>query len=125
LNHDMELSYGTSAILADTDGDGLTDGQEIQLYGTSPTLADSDSDGLSDGQEVLVYSTNPNLSNKGDLAPKNQPDGVVNVADLLILARFTGGLDSPSAQELSLADINNDGVLDVRDILQLRRQLGY
>jgi subtilisin family serine protease len=125
LNHDMELSYGTSAILADTDGDGLTDGQEIQLYGTSPTLADSDSDGLSDGQEVLVYATNPNLSNKGDLAPKNQPDGVVNVADLLILTRFTGGIDSPSAQELSLADINNDGVIDVRDILQLRQQLGY
>lgn len=125
LNHDVELAYGTSAIQADTDGDGLTDSQEIQLYGTSPTLADTDGDGLSDGQEVLVYATNPNLSNKGDLAPKNQPDGVVNVADLLILTRLTGGLDAPSVQEHSLADINNDGVLDVRDILQLRQQLGY
>jgi hypothetical protein len=44
---------------------------------------------------------------------------------LLILARFNGGLDSPSAQESVLADINNDGVLDVRDVLQLRQQLGY
>ena len=125
LNHDVELSYATSPILADTDGDGLTDSQEIQLYATSPTLADSDGDGLSDGQEVLVYFTNPNLSNKGDLAPRNQPDGVVNVADLMILTRFVGGLDTPSAQEFSLADGNNDGVLDVRDILQLRQQLGY
>ena len=125
LSHDVELAYGTSPILADTDGDGLADNLEIQLYGTSPTLADTDGDGLSDGQEVLVYSTNPNLSNKGDLAPRNQPDGVVNVADLLILTRFVGRLDTPSAQELTLADANNDGVLDVRDILQLRQQLGY
>jgi hypothetical protein len=125
LNRDVELFYGTSPTLADTDADGLTDSQEIQLYATSPTLADSDGDGLSDGQEVLVYFTNPNLSNKGDLAPRNQPDGVVNVADLLILTRLVGNLDSPSVQELALADVNTDGVLDVRDILQLRQQLGY
>jgi hypothetical protein len=125
LNHDVELSYATSPILADTDGDGLTDSQEIQLHATSPTLPDSDGDGLTDGQEVLVYFTNPNLSNKGDLAPRNQPDGVVNVADLLILTRFVGGLDMPSALEFSLADVANDGVLDVRDILQLRQQLGF
>lgn len=125
LNHDMELLYGTSPILADTDGDGLADGQEIQLYGTSPILADTDGDGLTDGQEVLVYHTNPNLSNKGDLAPRNQPDGVVNVADLMILARLVEGLDIPSTEERALADINGDGVLDVRDILLLRQQLGY
>jgi subtilisin family serine protease len=125
LNHDLELSYGTSPTLADTDGDGLTDSQEIQLYGTSPTLADTDGDGLTDGQEVLVYSTNPNQSNKGDLAPRSHPDGVVNVADLLILTRFVENLDPPSPQELTLADANNDGVLDVRDILQMRQQLGY
>jgi subtilisin family serine protease len=125
LNREAELEYGTSPVLADTDGDDLTDGQEILLYATSPTLADSDGDGLTDGQEILVYSTNPNQSNKGDLAPKNQPDGVVNVADLMILARFVGELESPSAQEQALADINADGVIDVRDILQLRQQLGY
>jgi hypothetical protein len=49
----------------------------------------------------------------------------VNVADLLILARLVEGLDSSSVQEFALADINTDGVLDVRDILQLRQQLGY
>jgi hypothetical protein len=125
LNRDAELMYGTSPILTDTDGDGLTDSQEIELYATLPTLADSDGDGLTDGEEVLVLFTDPNLSNVGDLAPRNHPDGVVNVADLLILARLVGNLDTPSAQEFSLADVNNDGVIDVRDILQLRQQLGY
>lgn len=125
LSHDAELAYGTSPVLADTDGDGLTDGLEIQHYATSPTSADSDGDGLSDGQEVQTYSTDPNQSNKGDLAPKGQPDGVVNVADLMMLARFTGGLEAPSDQERVLADIDNDGVLDIRDVLRLRQQLGY
>ncbi len=36
----------------DTDGDGLTDYDELFVYGSSPYLADSDSDGLPDGAEV-------------------------------------------------------------------------
>jgi hypothetical protein len=46
------------------------------------------------------------------------------VADLLILSRFVGQLDTASSQESALGDINSDGVLDVRDILLLRQQLG-
>lgn len=38
--------------LSDTDGDGLSDYQELYQYGTSMYLADSDSDGYSDGEEV-------------------------------------------------------------------------
>jgi len=36
----------------DTDADGLTDAQEINIYRSSPFLEDSDSDGLTDGFEV-------------------------------------------------------------------------
>ncbi|MFA5128856.1 MAG: hypothetical protein WC445_02695 [Patescibacteria group bacterium] len=36
----------------DTDGDGLTDYDEIYIYGTSSYLADSDSDGFSDKEEI-------------------------------------------------------------------------
>lgn len=36
----------------DTDGDGLSDFEEIYVYGTSAYLEDTDSDGLSDKQEV-------------------------------------------------------------------------
>jgi hypothetical protein len=36
----------------DTDSDGLTDDQELQVYGTSPTNPDTDGDGINDGDEV-------------------------------------------------------------------------
>lgn len=36
----------------DTDGDGLSDFDELYIYGTSPYLADTDSDGLTDKQEI-------------------------------------------------------------------------
>ena len=48
---------GTDPHNADTDGDGLTDGQEV-ARGTSPLLWDTDGDGISDGLEVGI-GTNP------------------------------------------------------------------
>ncbi len=38
---------------ADSDGDGLTDGDEVNIYSTDPTLPDTDGDGLSDYDEVI------------------------------------------------------------------------
>lgn len=35
----------------DTDDDGLTDGDEVNLYGTRPTRADTDRDGHNDGED--------------------------------------------------------------------------
>ena len=46
------LTYGTDPLSQDTDGDGLTDPQEINEVGTDPTLADTDGGGLDDGQEL-------------------------------------------------------------------------
>lgn len=42
----------------DTDKDGLSDFDELYVYGTSPYLADTDSDGIPDGQEVK-FGKNP------------------------------------------------------------------
>ncbi len=50
----------------DTDKDGLDDVREQQL-GTDPDKTDSDGDGLTDGDEVLIWKTDPlNQDSDGD-----------------------------------------------------------
>jgi hypothetical protein len=51
----VELRFGASPLLADSDGDGLTDRTEItQLAGwTMPNRFDTDGDGLPDGEEDI------------------------------------------------------------------------
>jgi hypothetical protein len=50
--NDTEPCSGGAPV--DTDGDGLTDDDEIYIYGTDPLDDDSDDDGLLDGEEVDV-----------------------------------------------------------------------
>ncbi|RMH19593.1 MAG: hypothetical protein D6698_05510, partial [Gammaproteobacteria bacterium] len=49
--------------LADTDGDGLLDLDEINQYGTNPNLADTDADGFDDFTEVVTYGFNASVNN--------------------------------------------------------------
>jgi hypothetical protein len=54
-----EYRAGTDPRNADTDGDGLADGTEVQCGGgfcTSPVLPDTDGDGVRDGTEITTGS---------------------------------------------------------------------
>jgi hypothetical protein len=51
-----EYQYGTDPNDPDTDGDGLSDGDEVHVYHTNPLLWDTDGDGISDGVEVRTGS---------------------------------------------------------------------
>jgi len=42
----------TDPLKPDTDGDGLTDYEEVIIYGTDPTKIDSDGDGYTDKEEI-------------------------------------------------------------------------
>jgi len=60
--------YGTNPNSSDTDGDGLLDGEEILIYDTNVTNPDTDGDGLLDGEELHMYDTNasnPDSDNDG------------------------------------------------------------
>lgn len=52
LNTDEERQHSTKASLPDSDGDGLSDGDEVNIYLTDPLLSDTDNDGFEDGREV-------------------------------------------------------------------------
>ncbi|TAK95582.1 MAG: DUF1800 family protein, partial [Verrucomicrobia bacterium] len=59
LSDGEERALGTNPLKPDTDGDGLTDYEEVRgLPASNPLLADSDSDGASDTLERRV-GTNP------------------------------------------------------------------
>ncbi|MCA9982492.1 MAG: hypothetical protein KDD89_16740, partial [Anaerolineales bacterium] len=55
LSDGDEAQLGSNGLLADSDNDGLTDYQEL-LIGTSPTKSDFDGDGLKDGEEVCYVN---------------------------------------------------------------------
>lgn len=58
LSDEFELSIGTDPFNPDTDGDGLTDGDEVLIWKTDPLNRDTDADGYLDGEEVM-NSYNP------------------------------------------------------------------
>jgi len=60
-----EEQLGTNPNIADTDSDGLGDGEEVNTYMTNPLNKDTDGDTLQDGAEVKQHFTDP-LKNDTD-----------------------------------------------------------
>ncbi len=60
LDIEQENQLGTSDLDSDTDGDGLSDYDEVFVYGTDPTRADTDGDGLSDSFELSFQPSSLN-----------------------------------------------------------------
>lgn len=74
----LESSYSNevSATVVDSDGDGLSDTEEIHTYGTDPEKADTDNDGLEDGSEVTFWDASSS-SWDADI----DGDGLMNLLD--------------------------------------------
>ncbi len=81
--------YGTDPYAADSDWDELLDNDEITSYGTDPLEYDTDSDGLSDGFEVLTLDTDP-------LEYDTDDDGFNDGWEYFVLADPLAAVDTPS-----------------------------
>ncbi len=91
LTNAEEKKYGTKPLEADSDSDGLLDGEEVNILNTNPINKDSDNDGVEDGIEVgfdgegenkVYHVNNPANTNHDDdpdlidaLDPLNDSDG--------------------------------------------------
>ncbi|HYX51969.1 MAG TPA: Ig-like domain-containing protein, partial [Candidatus Limnocylindrales bacterium] len=64
LTNLQEFQNGTDPHNPDTDGDGLTDGQEVLVYHTSPVLFSTDGTGIPDGIEVQTNTLGGSFASK-------------------------------------------------------------
>ncbi len=121
LTRNQELQLGTNPDIADTDGDGIIDGLEINQYNTDPLKEDSDNDGLNDKAELKEYSTNPNSK---DTDKDNLLDGEeinkFNTDPLRSDSDFDGLSDDTelfsTKTDPTKADTDNDGLNDGEEI---------
>ena len=100
---EYRLGHGTDPQAADTDGDGLSDGDEVALHRTDPLKADSDGDGLADMHE-LGLGTDP-------MSPDTDGDGLLDGWEA------AHGLDPlvPSGDDGADADIDGDGLTNIQE----------
>lgn len=65
LSNGDEYAQYTKPTVADTDGDGVSDGAEVNTHGTSPIATDTDLDSMPDGWEI-AHGLSPIVSNALD-----------------------------------------------------------
>lgn len=108
----QELDAGTDPLASDTDGDGLTDGQE--LGNTDPKSADTDGDGIKDGYETELGTDPTAVDSDGDgLTDKRESDGPT---DPTMADSDNDGLDDrdeiDGPTDPTVADTDGDGLDD-------------
>lgn len=127
-----EATYGSDPFVADTDGDNLTDGDEVNTHGTNPVLADTDSDGFNDDVEITAGSDPTDASSiPGEHTGDVNGDGVVDIRDMLLLQRIlAGGLTATENQIIrgDVAPLSGgvpapDSLLNIADYLVLTRKV--
>lgn len=57
----------------------------------------------------------------GDLAPWDNPDGVINAADILVAEQLALGLRAPGTLQYTHGDMNTDGVINIADLILIQQ----
>ena len=98
LPDSLEARYKGDPNNPDTDGDGISDGEEVYEYRTRVNLADTDKDGFTDKQEIDL-ETNP-------LSPKDKPAAYIErpvLIDWLLTYESTDGYINESWDTATVA----------------------
>ncbi|OGE79301.1 MAG: hypothetical protein A2751_04900 [Candidatus Doudnabacteria bacterium RIFCSPHIGHO2_01_FULL_46_14] len=117
LTDDQEKTANTDPQKQDSDGDGLADGDELNVYSSDPMLFDSDSDKYDDGAEVAGgYSPTANSAAKADVAErqkwlkKSVEFGLHEPTPATLKTKARGGEQTSDAQTLYVNSVYNYSV---------------
>lgn len=141
LTNEREAALGTDPLNPDTDGDGLSDGDEVDVYQTDPLNPDTDGDGLTDGDEIQIHQTDPrNPDTDGDgrsdgdeiaggsdpRNPDTDGDGVRDGDEITLGTDprnpdtdgdgLTDGQENGTCHSPTNPDSDGDGIIDGRDL---------
>ncbi len=121
----VRSSSGNLDKVIDTANDGLLNGNALIAVGMSQQA-------MNDSGQVVFWATTVQLSPftliegiylatpdfvLGDI----NADGLVNIADYLLLVQFVLGEKTPSTAEMNAGDMNQDSQLDAADLVILSR----
>ena len=107
----------------DSDTDGLTDWDEINVYYTDPNNFDTDFDNIHDGDEVFIYFTDP-------LNPDTDADDLMDDEELFLYGTSPLNPDTDSDELMDGEEINDwntdplnsdtdeDGLTDGEEVLE-------
>lgn len=98
----QEFEAMTNPLLADTDNDGLLDGEEVNSNKSSALKADSDGDGLLDGVEVKTHLTDPGKVDSDE-------DGLTDAEEVAAGLNPVNGADA-------LQDSDGDGFSNIHEV---------
>ncbi len=130
-----EVIHTPVVVAVDSDGDGITDQNEITLFHTSPFARDSDGDGIDDYSEVYHYHTDATkFDSDGDglsdgREVQNNSNPFVRGTEFLNIAWYEwtaapipasiippASLPLPPAAVVSGGDSDGDGITDQNEI---------
>ena len=119
-----EYVAGTDPNVSDSDADGLSDADEVQIYLTDPLSADTDGDTLSDFDEVVTYGTNPLLADTDDDGQSDDEELITPGMDPLVADTDGDGMDDgwellngldPQDTTDANADADGDGLSNAEE----------
>ena len=119
------LTYTTNPLQADTDLDGLSDADEVKVTKTNPLIADTDKDGLNDGEEVNKYKTNPLIDDTDKDGLNDGFEVVTSKTDPLNADTDKDGLtDADEVNKYKtnplVVDTDADGLSDSEEVLKYK-----
>ena len=130
LSNGEERELGTDPFNPDTDDDGLLDGEEVAGVApwapTDPLNPDSDGDGIPDGEEV-AGGTDPNDPNDPPACTLDYDfngDNIIDLDDVLIIQEHSIFNSAPYDPAYDIAPIPADDVVDIVDIFEVSLHLG-